>query len=351
MEPLALEAGQHIFAVWSPIMDRNAPKLVTIFGGSGFVGTQLVQILARKGYRIRVAVRRPDLAGETRMFGTVGQVTPIQANLRNADSVRRAVHGADIVINLVGVGFEKGKQRFEAVHVEGAANVARAAKAAGVAALVHMSALGVDKAAEVSAYADSKLRGEAAVLEAFSEAVILRPGLIFGQGDGFFNLMGTLARLFPIMPLIHGKTLFQPVYVGDVAEAFAKAAEGEVKTGRVYELGGPDVESHKVLMERILREAGRKRALLPFPAGLAKFGAGILGILPFKPLVTGDQVELLAIDNVVTDEAKKDKRTFVAFGITPQSMDEILPTYMWRFRRHGEFDRDNKPAPHGSLTA
>ncbi len=332
-------------------MDRNSPKLVTIFGGSGFVGTHLVQVLARKGYRIRVAVRRPDLAGATRMLGNVGQVMPIQANLRNEDSVRRAVQGADIVINLVGIGAQKGPQSFKAVHIAGAATVARAAKAAGAKALVHMSALGVDKAAKVSAYADSKLAGEAAVLEAFPDAVILRPSLMFGQGDGFFNLMGTLARMFPVLPLIGGKTLFQPVFVGDVAEAFAKAAEGEVRTGRVYELGGPDVESHKALMERILREAGRKRMLLPLSNGIAKMMAGILGILPGTPLITGDQVELLNVDNVVSAEADKDKRTFAAFGITPRSMDDILPTYMWRFRRHGEFDRDNKPEAHGSLAA
>jgi uncharacterized protein YbjT (DUF2867 family) len=332
-------------------MDRNSQKLVTIFGGSGFVGTHLVQILARKGYRIRVAVRRPDLAGATRMLGGVGQVMPIQANLRNEDSVRRAVQGADIVINLVGIGAQKGKQSFNAVHVEGAAAVARAAKAAGAARLVHMSALGVDKAADVSAYARSKLAGEAAVFETFPEAVVLRPSIMFGQGDGFFNLMGTLARMFPALPLIGGKSLFQPVFVGDVAEAFAKAAEGEVKGGRVYELGGPDVETHKALLERILREAGRNRLVLPMPNGLAKLVAGLVGILPGKPVITGDQVELLNVDNVVSPEATKDKRTFAAFGITPKTMDEILPTYMWRFRRHGEFDRDNKPAAHGSLTA
>ncbi|OAM82323.1 complex I NDUFA9 subunit family protein [Devosia elaeis] len=332
-------------------MDRYAQKLVTIFGGSGFVGTHLVQILARKGYRVRVAVRRPDLAGKTRIFGTVGQVMPIQANLRDEASVRRAVAGADIVINLVGVGHEKGKQTFEAVHVDGAARVARAARDAGAAALVHLSALGVDAAAGISAYADTKLRGEAAVLAAFPEAVILRPSIMFGQDDGFFNLMGTLARLFPIMPLIAGKTLFQPVFVGDVAEALALAAEGQVKTGRVYELGGPDVESHKALMQRILREAGRNRPLVPFPAGLAKFGAALIGILPFKPLITADQVNLLGVDNVVSEQARKDKRTFAAFGIEPVSMDAVLPTYMWRFRRHGEFDRDSKPAAHGSLSA
>lgn len=332
-------------------MDRFAPKLVTVFGGSGFVGTQLVQLLARKGYRVRVAVRRPDLAGPVRMFGTVGQILPIQANLRNAESVARAVQGADIVINLVGIGFEAGKQTFEAIQAEGAGNVARAAKAAGARALVHMSALGVDKAAEVSAYAKSKLDGEVAVLEAFPQAVILRPSLMFGQDDGFFNLMGALARIFPVMPLISGTTRFQPVYVGDVAEALLLAAEGKVKTGRIYELGGPDVETHKQLLTRILREAGRKRPLLPLSPALAKFKASLLSILPFKPLITVDQVDLLGVDNVVSDEAIKDKRTFRAFDITPESMNDVLPTYMWRFRKNGEFDRDKDTTGAGSVTA
>jgi Predicted nucleoside-diphosphate-sugar epimerases len=321
-------------------MDRNAQKLVTIFGGSGFVGNHLVQVLARKGYRIRVAVRRPDLAGEVRMFGGVGQVVPVQANLRNEASVQRAAAGSHVVINLVGIGHQSGKQRFDALHVEGAAAVARAASAVGASALVHVSALGVDKAAEVSAYAASKLAGEKAVLEAFPSAVIIRPAVMFGQRDGFFNLIGTLARVLPVMPLVGGKTLFQPVFVGDVAEAIAGAAEGAVKTGRIYELGGPDVETHQALMQRILREAGRNRPLLPVPAGLMKIFAGLLGILPFKPLITGDQVNLLGVDNVVSEEARKDKRTLAAFGISPTSMDKVLPTYMWRFRRHGQFDRD-----------
>ncbi|MHA6299605.1 complex I NDUFA9 subunit family protein [Devosia sp. CAU 1758] len=321
-------------------MDRNEPKLVTIFGGSGFVGNHLVQLLARKGYRIRVAVRRPDLAGEVRMYGGVGQVMPVQANLRNEASVRRAAAGSDVVINLVGIGHQGGKQRFDAVHVEGAAAVARAAKATGATALVHVSALGVDKATEVSAYAASKLKGEEAVLATFPAAVVIRPSIMFGQGDGFFNLMGTLARLFPIMPLIAGRTLFQPVFVGDVAEAIARAAEGAVKTGRIYELGGPDVESHEALMQRILREAGRNRPLLPVPSGLMKLLASVLAFLPFKPLITPDQVDLLGIDNVVSEEARENKRTLAAFGITPTPMDDVLPTYMWRFRRHGQFDRD-----------
>jgi uncharacterized protein YbjT (DUF2867 family) len=328
-------------------MDRTAPKLVTVFGGSGFVGNHLVQLLARQGYRIRVAVRRPDLAGEVRMFGGVGQVVPVQTNLRNEESIRRAVAGAQIVINLVGVGQQRGAQTFRAIHAEGAAMVARAAKAAGATTLVHMSALGVDKAAEVSQYAASKLAGERAVLEAFPQTVIMRPSLMFGQGDGFFNLMGTLARLSPIMPLIGGKTLFQPVFVGDVADAFLKAAEGEVKTGRVYELGGPDIETHKALLQRILREAGRNRPLLPLPAPIAKLTAGILSFLPIQPLITGDQVELLGVDNVVSPEATKDKRTLAGLGITATSMDEILPTYMWRFRRHGQFDRDEAPPDAG----
>ena len=321
-------------------MDRNTPKLVTIFGGSGFVGNHLVQVLARQGYRIRVAVRRPDLAGDVRMFGGVGQVVPIQANLRDEASVQRAAAGSDIVINLVGIGHQAGKQSFQAVHVEGAAAVARAAKAAGATALVHLSALGVDKAAEVSAYAASKLQGEEAVLAAFPQAVIIRPSLMFGQGDGFFNLMGSLVRILPVMPLISGKTLFQPVFVGDVADAIAKAAQGAVKTGRVYELGGPDVESHKVLMQRILREAGRNPMLVSVPSGLMKFMASLMGILPIRPLITPDQVELLGVDNVVSEAAQKEKRTLAAFDIAPTSMDEILPTYMWRFRRHGEFDRE-----------
>lgn len=326
-------------------MDRIEPRLVTIFGGSGFVGTQIVQLLAKRGHRIRVAVRRPDLAGHTRMFGSVGQIVPIQANVRNAASLRRAVAGADIVINLVGVGHSRGAQTFEAVHVDGAANIAAAAKAAGASTLVHMSALGVDKAAEVSAYAASKLAGEAAVFQAFPDAIIMRPSLLFGQGDGFFNLMGALTRMLPVLPVIGGDTRFQPAYVGDVAEAFALAAEGQVKSGRIYELGGPEIETYRQLLVRIQREAGRNRPMLPLPSGLAKLLALPLAILPFPPLLTADQVELLGVDNVVSDAAIKDKRTFAAFGITPTAMDAILPTYMYRYRKHGQFDRDNAPAP------
>lgn len=320
-------------------MESLDPKLVTVFGGSGFVGTQIVQLLAAKGHRIRVAVRQPNLAGHVRPLGTVGQVVPVQANIRNRASVERAVAGADIVINLVGIGANRGAQTFEAVHVDGARTIAEAARAAGASALVHMSALGVDKAAEISAYAASKLAGEAAVFEAFPKAVVMRPSILFGQGDGFFNLMAGLARMFPVMPLIGGDTKFQPAYVADVAEAFVLAAEGELKTGKVYELGGPQVETHRALLQRIQREALRNRPLLPLSFGVAKMLASVMAILPFPPLLTVDQVALLSVDNVVSAAAIKEKRTFAGMGIVPTAMDTILPTYLWRFRKHGQFDK------------
>lgn len=320
-------------------MDSLDPKLVTVFGGSGFVGTQIVQQLAQHGHRVRVAVRRPDLAGHLKTLGTVGQILPIQANLRNLASIQRAVAGADIVINLVGIGYQRGAQTFESVHVEGAGAIAQASRAAKVRALVHMSALGVDKAAGVSAYAASKLAGEAAVFKAFPDAVVIRPSVLFGQGDGFFNLMGALTRFFPVLPLIGGASRFQPAYVTDVATAFVAAGEGKVKTGKVYELGGPQVETYKDLMARVQRETMRSRPMLPLPAGIAKLLALPFAILPFPPLLTGDQVELLGVDNVVSDAAIKDKRSFAAFGIVPTSMDTILPSYLYRYRKHGQFDR------------
>lgn len=313
-------------------------SVVTVFGGSGFIGTQIVQALARRGYRVRVAVRRPDLAGHVRMLGGVGQVMPIQANIRNLDSVRRAVQGASAVINLVGIGHEAGKQRFDAVHVAGARNVAQAAREAGVGALAHMSAIGAD-AQSTASYGRSKAAGEVEVLGQFPDAVIIRPSIVFGPGDGFFNLMGTLARLLPLLPVIGAKTRFAPVYVGDVAEAFALAIEGAVKGGRAYELGGPDTETHMQIMRRILRETQRTNLLLPIPAGIGKLMALPFAILPFKPLVTIDQVEMLQVDNVVSDAARREKRTLGAFGITPTAMDAVLPSYMWRFLKHGQFDR------------
>lgn len=318
-------------------MERTHKGLVTIFGGSGFVGTQVVQLLAREGYRIRVAVRRPDLAGHVKPLGAVGQIQPIQANVRNIESVQRAVAGADIVINLVGILFEGGRQKFRAVQGMGAKNVAEASAQAGVSSLVHMSAIGADVESD-SNYARSKALGEQEVLKAFPKAIIMRPSLIFGQDDGFFNKFGFLARMSPVMPVIGGKSNFQPVFVGDVAKAIAAAAQGAGKEGATYELGGPDVETMRDLMARTLKESGRSNMLVPVPTALAKFKAMFLQILP-SPLLTVDQVELLQHDNVVSDTAKKKKLTLAAFGIQPTSMDTILPTYMWRFRKHGQFSK------------
>jgi uncharacterized protein YbjT (DUF2867 family) len=313
------------------------PELVTIFGGSGFVGTQLVQALARAGYRVRVAVRRPDLAGHLRPLGTVGQVVPMQANLRNADSVMAAVRGATVVINLAAVGVEKGKQRFRAINVTGARRVAEAAKAAGAQRLIHMSVIGADLNSP-SLFARSRAMGEAEVKAAYPDVIIFRPSLIFGVGDDFFNKLGMLARMLPVMPLFGGKTKFQPVYVGDVAEALAQAAMGNVKAGRTYELGGPEVLSNRALVERVLRDTNRSNPILPLPNAVGKLLAWPMGILP-RPLITGEQVTLLGIDNVVSDEAIREKRTLAGIGIVPRPLDAVLPSYLWRFSPNGQFDR------------
>lgn len=322
-------------------MSEQQGKLVTIFGGSGFVGSQVVQLLAQQGYRIRVAVRRPDLAGHVKPLGGVGQVQPIQANVRYPESVIRAVKGADIVINMTGILFEAGKQKFDAVQHIGAKNVAEAAKVAGATTLVHMSAIGADENSE-SAYARSKAAGEKAVLNEFPDAVIIRPSIIFGQDDDFFNRFGTLSRLSPVLPLVGGSTKFQPIYVGDVAEAFAKAANGDVKGGKIYEIGGPDTQTMRELMQRLLSEVERNNPLLPIPFGIAKLIAIITQILP-NPLLTVDQVKLLQKDNVVSEEAEKQKRNLAAFGFSATAMDAILPTYLWRFRKNGQFE-ENMPS-------
>lgn len=316
---------------------ESTSNLVTIFGGAGFIGTQVVQLLARRGYRIRVAVRRPDLAGHVRPLGAVGQVMPIQANIRNRESVERAIRGSSIVINLVGIGHESGKQRFRAVHAMGAKNVAEAAKSLGVKDLVHVSALGADMQAP-SGYARTKALGETEVLTAFPSAVVIRPSIVFGPGDGFFNRYGMLARMLPVLPVIGAKSRLQPIYVGDAAEAICRAAEGLVKGGKIYEIGGPEVATHKELVARVLTDTQRSNLLLPLPAGLAKLLALPLSLLP-SPLITGDQVDQLQADNVVSEEAKREKRTLAAFDIAPTAMDAILPSYLWRFMKNGQFDR------------
>ncbi len=312
-------------------------KLVTIFGGDGFVGTQVVQQLAQENFRIRVAVRRPDLAGHVVPLGNVGQIIPIQANIRNYDSVARAVEGADIVINLVGIKSQSGKQTFEAVHELGAKNIAQAAKNANVKNLIHMSALGADVESK-SISSRSKAKGEKQVLKAFPNAIIMRPSLIFGQGDGFFNLFGAISALSPILPVIGAKTLFQPIYVGDVATAFSLAAKGKAKNGTIYELGGAEILSMRELMQEITTQTGRNNYLLNVPSWIAKSKAFFLQILP-SPLVTVDQITQLETDNVVCEQAIKQKRDIKSLGIKLTTMQAILPTYMWRFRKDGEFKK------------
>ncbi len=316
-------------------MDR--PQLVTVFGGSGFVGTQLVQLLARAGYRIRVAVRRPDLAGHVKPLGSVGQVVPIQANLRNRDSVAAAVRGADVVVNLAATGIEKGKQRFSAINALGARNVAEAAAAAGVPRLMQMSVIGASETSP-SLSANSRAVGEAEVRRAFPQAIIFRASIIFGPGDDFFNMLGNLSRLLPVLPLIGGKTKFQPVYVGDVAEALAAAVEGNVAPGSTFELGGPEVLTHRELVERVLRYANRHNPLLPLPEGVGTLLSLPMLMMP-KPLLTPDRVTLLTIDNVVSTEAVAEQRTLEGLGITPRPLDAVLPGYLWRFSSNGQFDR------------
>jgi NADH dehydrogenase len=309
--------------------------LVTVFGGSGFLGRHVVRALAREGYRIRPAVRRPDLAFHLQPLGRVGQIHAVQANLRYPASVEAAVRGADVVINLVGILFERGKQRFEAVQADGAHHVVQAAAAAG-ARMIHVSALGADPNSS-SSYARSKAAGEAAVFAAAPDATIFRPSIVFGPEDDFFNRFGAMARMSPALPLIGGgQTKFQPVFAGDVAQAIRKAVGGATKGGTVYELGGPEVKSFRELMEYVLAVTERRRLLVPLPFALAKLQAFFLQFMP-TPLLTPDQVELLRTDNVVSPAAVAEGRTLEALGIEPAALEAIVPSYLWRFRKTGQF--------------
>ena len=316
---------------------RNS--LVTIFGGPGFVGRYAVRALARDGYRIRAASRRPDLAGHLQPMGDVGQIQPVQANLRFPESVARAVEGAEAVVNAVGILAPTGAQTFKAVHVDGARAIAKAARAAGVRRLVHVSAIGAS-ASSSSRSAATKAAGEAAVLEEFPDAIILRSSIVFGPEDAFFNRFASLARVSPALPLIGGgRTRFQPIFVGDVAAAIAAAVKGAGKPGTVYELGGPEVLSFRELMERTLSYADRKRMLISMPFWLAKLQALLTWPLPnsLRPL-TVDQVRLLQSDNVVSSEAVKEGRTLAALGVgAPDSIGAIVPHYLERFRAKGQY--------------
>ena len=317
-------------------------RQVTVIGGSGFIGRHVVRLLARQGWVIRVAVRRPDEALYLKTMGDVGQIVPVAVNLRDEASLAAAVAGVSAVVNLVGILHESGAQGFAAVHAEGAGRAARLAKAAGAEHFVHVSAIGADPESP-SAYARSKAAGEAAVRAAFPEAVILRPSVVFGPEDDFFNRFATLARYLPALPLIGGgKTRFQPVYVGDVAAAVAAVLGAEAGPGsltgsltgplrgRVFELAGPRIYSFRELMHLVLRQTGRCRALVPVPFALAEWQGRLLGLLPRPPL-THDQVLLLKCDNVATPGVPG----LADLGIAPTAVEAVLPTYLKRYRRGG----------------
>ncbi|WP_411889664.1 complex I NDUFA9 subunit family protein [Yoonia sp. SDW83-1] len=313
-------------------------KLVTIFGGSGFVGRYVARRMAKEGWRVRVAVRSTNEAMFVRPYGVVGQVEPVFCNIRDDASVAAVTEGADAVVNCVGVLDERGKNTFAAVQAEGAERIARIAASLGVGRMVHISAIGADAAA-ASQYAKTKAAGEDGVKAHLPDAVILRPSIVFGPEDQFFNRFASMSRFGPILPVVGADTRFQPVYVDDVAAAAVKGVLGQAAPG-VYELGGPDVHSFRELMQMMLQIVHRRRLILNIPFWAARvmaFGFGIVRVLSLgiiKPPITKDQVLNLAVDNVVADDA----RGFDALGIKPTAMEAILPDYLWRFRPSGQFD-------------
>lgn len=317
-------------------MSEVAPGLVTVFGGSGFVGSQLVRHLARRGWRVRVAVRRPDRAWKLQTSGSVGQIQAVRCDATNPDDVASALHGADAAINLIGILYEQGRRTFHALHVDASRNIAEAAAAAGVGRLVHISALGANPESR-SDYALSKAAAEMAVREVKPDAVVIRPSIIFGAGDGFLNRFARMAQFAPVLPLIGGgQTKFQPVYVGDVAEAIARATVLPEAAGRTFELGGPAVMTFKDVLKLILRETYRSNGLVPLPFFAARaIGsmAQLTAMVGIPPMLTRDQVVLLEKDNVVADGAEG----LAELGIQPTGVEAIAPSYLWRYRRGGQF--------------
>jgi len=325
-------------------MDWQTGRLVTVFGGSGFLGRHVVRALAREGWRIRVACRRPDLAFFLQPLGGVGQISCVQANLRDPDSIKAALHGAEAVVNLIGILAESGKQRFTSLQAEGPGLIGEAARLAGVKTFVHISAIGAD-AGSASAYARTKALGEAAARREFPSCVILRPSIVFGPEDGFFNRFGTMARFFPVIPLVGAGAKFQPVYVGDVAKAVALAADGKAEAGATYELGGPEVKTFEELLRYLLQVVERDRAVLKLSFGMGALVAGVttllskisLGLFPALLTTTRDQVELLKHDNVVSQEAKAEGRTLEGLGVAPKAVEAIVPSYLYRYRKTGQY--------------
>jgi uncharacterized protein YbjT (DUF2867 family) len=325
---------------------REANRLVTVFGGSGFLGRYIVRALVHQGWRVRVAVRRPDLATFLQPIGGVGQIQPVQANLRFPDSIAAALDGSTAVVNATGVTAESGAQTYAAVHVEGAAALARAALAARVSSYVHISGIGADPNS-ASPYIASKGLGEKRTRETFPDVVVMRPSVVFGPEDGFFNRFGALACHMPVLPLMGGgESRLQPVYVGDVAQAVASAVSGLAKPGTVYELGGPRTMTLREAAELTLGAIDRRRLLIGLPlapsrwiASSTQFASKVtFGLFPKLLTTTRDQVDLLASDNIVSVEAEAEGRVLRAFGILPQAAEAIIPSYLSRFRRTGQYE-------------
>jgi uncharacterized protein YbjT (DUF2867 family) len=319
-------------------MASNQDTLVTVFGGSGFLGRSVVRALCKRDYRIRVGVRRPELAGHLQPLGKVGQIHAVQANVRYPASIEAAMRDSHVAINLVGILAPSGPQTFDAVVGTGAGTVAKAAGAVG-ARVVHVSAIGAD-ADLPSRYARAKAAGENAVLSAVPAATILRPSVLFGPEDQFTNRFAALARMSPALPLIGGGvTRLQPVYVGDVADAVADAVDGKTRAGATYELGGPEVLTMREIMEIILATIERQRMLVRLPFGLARLNSMFLQFAPGPLKLTPDQVVLLRSDNVVSDAAKAAGLTLEGLGITADSLEGVAPQYLWRFRAAGQFQK------------
>jgi uncharacterized protein YbjT (DUF2867 family) len=320
-------------------------RLITVFGGSGFIGRHVVRALVKRGWRVRVAVRRPDLGFFLQPIGTVGQIAAVQANLRYPDSVAAALTGAEAAINVVGIGAQRGAQTFDAVHVEGARTIAKATKARAIP-LIHVSGIGAD-ASSASPYIASKGLAEQAIRAAAPEAVILRPSVVFGPEDQFFNRFGLLSRYSLALPLFGGgATKMQPVYVGDVAQAAANAIDGQAKSGATYELGGPDQMTLRQVVEFVCRVTERRRLLFNVPFGVASMMAGVtefaskisFGAFPAALTTTRDEIALLKNDNVVSAEATAAGLTLAGLGVTPQSAEAIAPAYLYRYRKTGQFE-------------
>jgi len=313
-------------------------KIVTIYGGSGFLGRYIARRLAKSGWRIRVAVRRPNEAMHVKPYGAVGQVEPVFCNIRDDASVRSVMQGADAVINCVGTFDRKGRNNFDAVQHEGAERIARIASEEGVAHLVHVSAIGADTEAD-SEYSKTKALGEEAVTRHFPAAVILRPSVMFGAEDGFFNRFAAMARLSPVLPVVGADTRFQPVFVDDVAQAAAAGVEGWANPG-IYELGGPEIATFRALMSKMLVVIRRRRLVVNIPFAVAAPMAAMMelgqtlsmGIVPAQ--ITRDQVKSLEVDNIVGADA----RGFADLDIEPTALDAVLPDYLWRFRPAGQYE-------------